>query len=151
MNEVFDKFVFDFYYKESIILNKNELKSKYIIVPIEGKLVNSNDNSIICKRSDLLFGEDIYLNNQSLVDFDIKCTKYSFIAKCKTEDILNNLNFSFIEYAEKYSVIEQLKNVPIFKNFTETKFEDILHKIKTEKIEKNNNLITEGEEEINFI
>jgi len=146
LNEVFDKFVFDFYYKESIILNKNELKSKYIIVPIEGKLVNSNDNSIICQRSDLLFGEDIYLNNQSLVDFDIKCTKYSFIAKCKTEDILNNLNFSFIEYAEKYSVIEQLKNVPIFKNFTETKFKDILHKIKTEKIEKNNNLITEGEE-----
>ena len=41
--------------------------------------------------------------------------------------------------------------MPIFKNFTETKFEDILHKIKTEKIEKNNNLITEGEEEINFI
>ena len=146
LNDAYDKFAFDFYYKESVILNKNELKSKYIIIPIEGKLVNSNDNSIICKRSDLLFGEDIYLNNQSLVDFDIQCTKYSLIAKCKTEDILKILNYSFIEYAEKYSVIEQLKNVPIFKNFTETKFEDILHKIKTEKIEKNNNLITEGEE-----
>ena len=146
LNEVYDKFVFNFYYKESVILNKKELKSKYIIVPIEGKLVNSNDNSVICRRSDLLFGEDIYLNNQSLIDFDIKCTKYSLIAKCKTEDILKNLNYSFIEYAEKYSVIEQLKKVPIFKNFTEKKFEDILHKIKTEKIEKNNNLITEGEE-----
>ena len=45
-----------------------------------------------------------------------------------------------------YSAIEQLKNVPIFKNFTDSKFQNILEKIKTKKIEKGTNLITEGKE-----
>ena len=146
LNETYNKFEFDYYEKEEIIINKNEPKNTYIIIPIEGKLLNSNDNSIICERSNLLFGEDIYTNSNSIIDYDIKCTKFSLIAKCKTEDILNHLNSSFIEYADKYSAINQLKNVPIFKNFTETKFENILQKIKTEKIEQNKNLITEGEE-----
>ena len=146
LNEIYDKFEFEFYYQESIILQKDEPKNKYIIITIEGKLLNSNDNSIICKRSNLLFGEDIYLNKESLIGFDIKCTKYSLIAKCKIEEIIKYLNFSFVEYADKYLAIEQLKNVPIFKNFTDSKFENILQKLKTQKIEKNKNLITEGEE-----
>ena len=53
---------------------------------------------------------------------------------------------TFVEYADKYSAINQLKNIPIFKDFTESKFQNILQKIKTQKIEKNNNLITEGDE-----
>ena len=146
LNEVYQKFDFNFYEKEQIILNKDESRNKYIIIPIEGKLLNCNDNSIICQRSDLLFGEDIYLNNNSLVNFDIKCTKFSLIAKCKTENIINYLKCSFVEYADKYMAITQLKNIPIFKNFTETKYENILQKLNIEKIQKSNNLITEGEE-----
>ena len=134
------------YNEESIIINKSEPKNKYIIVTIEGKLLNGNDNTVISNKGDLLFGEEIYLNNNLEIDFDIKCVKYSLIAKCKTEDILNHLKNSFVEFADKYSAINQLKNVPIFKNFTESKFENILEKIKTEKIEKGKNLITEGEE-----
>ena len=146
LNEIYFKFDFTFYDEEEIILNKNEPKNKYIIIPIEGKLINSNDNSIICQRSNLLFGEDIYTNNNSLIEYDIKCSKFSLIAKCKTEYITDYLNNTFIEYADKYLAINQLKIVPIFRNFTDSKFEEILQKIKTEKIEKNQNLITEGEE-----
>ncbi len=146
LDEVYQNFDFNFYEKEQIILNKDESRNKYIIIPIEGKLLNCNDNSIICQRSDLLFGEDIYLNNNSLVNFDIKCTKFSLIAKCKTEDIINYLNCSFVEYADKYTAITQLKNIPIFKNFTETKYENILQKLNIEKIQKSDNLIREGEE-----
>ena len=146
LNEIYDKFEFIFYNEESIIINKSESKNKYIIVTIEGKLLNGNDNTVISNKGDLLFGEEIYLNNNSEIDFDIKCVKYSLIAKCKTEDILNHLKNSFVEFADKYSAINQLKNVPIFKNFTDSKFENILQKIKTEKIEKGKNLITEGEE-----
>ena len=146
LNETFDKFEFNYYEEETIIINKNEPKNKYIIIPIEGKLINSNDNSIICERSNLLFGEDLYINDNTIIDYDIKCTNFSLIAKCKTEDILNHLNHSFIEYADKYSAISRLKNVPLFKNFSESKYENILEKIKTQKINKNQNLITEGEE-----
>ena len=122
LDEVYNNFSFEFYYKENIILSKDEPKIKYIVIPIEGKLLNSNENSIICQRSNLLFGDDIYSNNGTLIGFDIKCTKYSLIA------------------------IEQLKNVPIFKNFTDSKFQNILEKIKTKKIEKGTDLITEGKE-----
>ena len=146
LSEIYYKFDFCFYEEETIILNKNEPKNKYIIIPIEGKLINSSDNSTICQRSNLLFGEDIYFNNNSLIEYDIKCSKYSLIAKCKTEYITDYLNNSFVEYADKYSAIKQLKTVQIFKNFTDKKYEEILQKFKIEKIEKNHNLITEGEE-----
>ena len=146
LNEIFEIFEFTFYEEETIILNKNEPKNKHIIIPIEGKLLNTNDNSVICERGDLLYGEEIYSNNDSLIDFDIKCTKFSLIAKCETEEIINHLDNTFIEYGEKYSMINQLKNIPIFKNFTESKFEDILQKIQSQIIEKGQNLITEGEE-----
>ena len=146
LNEIYNKFEFIFYNEESIIVNQNEPKNKYIIIPIEGKLLNAKNNKLICNRGNLLFGEEIYLNNNSDNDFDIKCLKYSLIAKCKTEDILCYLKNTFVEYADKYSAINQLKNIPIFKDFTESKFQNILQKIKTQKIEKNNNLITEGEE-----
>ncbi len=147
LNEVYDDFDFNFYEKEdAIILNKNEPKNKYVIIPIEGDLINCDDNSIICSRSDLLFGDEIFENDTSLVNYDIKCSKFCLVAKCKTEDILNHLNSSFVEYAEKYSVINQLKNVPIFKNFTESKYEEILKKLKIEKIKKASYLIKEGEE-----
>ena len=146
LSEIYDQFEFNYFKEETIILNKNEPKNKYIIIPIEGKLLNSNDNTIICKRSDLLFGEEIYLNNNTLIDFDIKCTKFSLIVKCKTEDIIKYLNHTFMEFAEKYSIINQLKKVSIFKNFTESKYEDILQKIKSKKIIKGKNLIKEGEE-----
>ena len=146
LNEIYEKLEFIFYKEESIILKKNEPKNKYIIIPIEGKLLNSNDNSIICKRSDLLFGKEIYFNNNDLIDFDIKCSNFSLIAKCQTEEIINHLNHSFMEYADKYTAIKHLKNVPLFKNFTESKLENILKKIKTEKIKKNDKLITEGQE-----
>ena len=146
LNEIYDKFEFNFYKEETIILNKDEPKNKYIIIPIEGKLLDSNLNTIICKRSDLLFGEEIYSNDSSLIESDIKCTKFSVIAKCLTEDITNHLNNTFIEYVEKYAIINQLKNVSIFKNFTESKFENMLQKIKSSNVKKGENLIKEGEE-----
>ena len=146
LNEIYDKFEFNFYKEETIILNKDEPKNKYIIIPIEGQLLDSNLNTIICKRSDLLFGEEIYSNDSSLIESDIKCTKFSVIAKCLTEDITNNLNNTFIEYVEKYAIINQLKNVSIFKNFTESKFENMLQKIKSSNVKKGENLIKEGEE-----
>ena len=146
LNEIYTKFEFNFYKEETIILNKDEPKNKYIIIPIEGQLLDSNNNTIICKRSDLLFGEEIYSNNNSLINFDIKCTKFSLIAKCKTEDITTHLNNTFIEYVEKYKIINQLKNVSIFKNLAESKFEDILQKIKTQNVKKGEILIKEGEE-----
>ena len=150
LNEIYDKFHFEFYEQEKKILDKDEFKNKYIIIPIVGKLLNCDDNSIICKRSNLLFGDDIYQNNNNKIGFDIKCVKFSLFAKCKTEDIINYLNCSFIEYIEKFSVINQLKNVPIFRNFTDSKFENILQKLKNEKISKGKNLITEGEEDTKF-
>ena len=45
LNEIFEIFELTFYEEETIILNKNEQKNKHIIIPIEGILLNSNDNS----------------------------------------------------------------------------------------------------------
>ena len=60
------------------------------------------------------------------------------------------MKFSFSDYINHYSLIKQLKNVPIFRNFTEEKFDNILQKIKIDKIPKGENAITEGEEGTKF-
>jgi cGMP-dependent protein kinase len=147
LSEVFNKFTFTFYEnKDVIILNKNEPKNKYIVIPIVGDLLSCDDDSIICSRTDLLFGDEIFTNNSSLIEYDIKCSKLCIVAKCKTEDIINHLNCSFVEYADKYTAINQLKNAAIFKNFTESKFEEILQKLNIQKVKKTKNLIKEGEE-----
>ena len=150
LSEIFDNFSFSFYEKETKILDKDDLKNKYALIPITGNLLNSKDNTIICKRSELLFGDEIYNNISEKINFDIKCSNFSLIAKCNIEDILNYLKCSFIEYTEHYSLIKQLKNVPIFRNFTEEKFDNILQKIKIDKIQKGENVITEGEEGTKF-
>lgn len=74
-------------------------------------MINCSDQSIICERGQLLFGEEIYHNNKASIDFDIKCTEYSLIIKIKTIEVINHLKCSFKESVEKSSALQQLKKL----------------------------------------
>ena len=145
-NDIYYLFKLEYFKQPKIILEKGTKLNEYIIIPIEGYLMNYNDQSIICERGQLLFGEEIYNNNNNCIDFDVICSEYSIIIKIKTFEILNHLNCSFAESVEKSSALQQLKKVNLFKNLPIKKLEDIFTKIKVQKYNKGENIMTQGEE-----
>ena len=145
-NEIYYLFKLEYFEKEKIILKKGTKVNEYIIIPIEGNLMNCNDLSVICERGQLLFGEEIYNNEKTSIDYDIKCSDYSVIIKIKTIEVINHLKCSFKESVEKSSALQQLKKVNLFKNLPIKKLKDIFAKIKIDKIKKGKNIMTQGEE-----
>ena len=145
-NDIYYLFKLEYFKEEKIILEKETKKNEYVIIPIEGFLKNANDENIICERGQLLFGEEIYQDDNSCIGYNIKCCENSIIIKVKTKEILNYLNCSFRESVEKSSALQQLKRVHLFKNLPLKKLEEIFSKIKVEKYEKGKNIMTQGEE-----
>jgi cGMP-dependent protein kinase len=106
----------------------------------------NNTQNIICERGQLLFGEEIYNNDNSCINDDIKCSNYCIIIKANTFEILNYLNCSFVELVERSNALRQLKKVRLFKNLPLKKLEEIFSRIKVEKYKKDEYIMTQGEE-----
>ena len=149
-NDIYYLFKLEFYDEEKIILEKGAKISEYAIIPIEGFLKSDKDQMILCNRGNLLFGEEIYNEDNTCIDYNIKCSEKSLIIKIKTCEILNHLNCTFKESVEKSSALQQLKKVNLFKNLPLKKLEDIFTKIKVEKYENGKNIMTQGEEGTRF-
>ena len=149
-NDIYYLFKPEYFKEETIILENGTKSNEYIIIPIEGVLKNNNNQEIICERGELLFGEEIYNDDNSSIDYDIKCSENSIIIKIKTIEILNYLNCSFKESVEKSAALQQLKQVKLFRNLPLKKLEDIFVKIKVEKYNKGENIMTQGEEGTRF-
>ena len=149
-NDIFYLFSLDYYEKEEVILRENTKKNEFIIIPIEGYLINSKTGKIICKRGELFLGDSIYNDDNSPIEYIVKCCPYSLIAKTKTVYALSTLRCSFKESIDKSSSMQQLKKVNLFKSLNENKLEDIFRKIKFEKISDGQNIITQGEEGTRF-
>ena len=143
-------FKLEFFKEEKIIIEKGTKINEYIVIPIEGFLKSDKDQMVVCERGQLLFGEEIYNENNTNIDYNIICCENSIIIKVKTADILKQLNCSFKESVEKSSALQQLKKVNIFKNLPLKKLEDIFIKIKVEKYNKGKNIMTQGEEGSRF-
>ena len=149
-NDIYYLFKPEYFKEETIILENGTKSNEYIIIPIEGVLKNNINQEIICERGELLFGEEIYNDDNSSIDYDIKCSENSIIIKIKTIEILNYLNCSFKESVEKSAALQQLKQVKLFRNLPLKKLEDIFVKIKVEKYNKGENIMTQGEEGTRF-
>ena len=143
--EIFDLFEFQYYDKEQIILQKEDLISSYIIIPIEGCLFLDEERSLVCKRGELLFGEHLFELNNETINYAIKCQIYSLLIKAETKKVLERIGCSFNDYIIKYSPINQLKRVKLFRNLTSEKLNEIFERITIKTITNGNNLITQGE------
>ena len=149
-NDIYYLFKPEYFKEETIILEKGTKLNEYVIIPLEGVLKNYINEEIVCERGQLLFGEELYNDDNSCIDYDIKCSENSIIIKIKTIGILNYLNCSFKESVEKSSALQQLKKVKLFRNLPLKKLEDIFVKIKVQKYNKGENIMTQGEEGSRF-
>ena len=150
LDEIFNLFTFKYYEKEKEIIKSGEPKNALIIITIEGELFDANSGNIICERNNLLFGKEIYTEDNSKTSSAIKCKPYSLLAIIKSSDIKQHFKCSIKMLGEKSSFIEQLKKVNLFKNFTNAKLENLSKKIKVEKVPNGKNVITQGEEGTRF-
>ena len=150
MDELFNRLSFRYYEHEGEIIGKGEPKNNLIVVPIEGELIDASNNRTVCQRNHLLFGKEIFEDDTSKTTSAIKCKPYSLLAILKNADIKHHFKCSLKELGEKSNSIEQLKQVKLFKNFTNKKLENLSHKIKIEKIPNGKNVITQGEEGTRF-
>ena len=64
LDEIFGRFVFKYYEKETDIIRSGEQKCNLIVVPIEGELVEANGR-VICQKNNLLFGKEIFEEDNS--------------------------------------------------------------------------------------
>ena len=143
--DIFELFEFKYYDHEEIIMEKGEIISTYVLIPIEGCLFIEENRTLACKRGDLLFPDELFEQNNTQINFNIKCKPYSLILKANTKKVLEKIGCSFKEYIEQYSSFYQFKKVKLFKNLTLEKIEKVFEKVKIRKILNGNNLITQGE------
>ena len=150
LDEIMKFFKFRFYIKQTEILRENDPKSKYIIIPIEGELIDSKDDKIICNKNTMLFDEEIYNDDKTVLTHSIYCSPLCLVAKAKISEIIKSYKCSLKDLVERSLLIEQLKGVGLFKNLSKDKLELIAKKIKTEKVANQENVITQGEEGSRF-
>ena len=150
MDELFNRISFRYYENEEEIIGRGEPKNNLIVVPIEGELIDASNNRTVCQRNNLLFGKEIFEDDTSKTTSAIKCKSHSLLAILKNSDIKQHFKCSLKELGEKSNAIEQLRQVKLFKNFTNKKLENLSHKIKIEKIPNGKNVITQGEEGTRF-
>ena len=72
------------------------------------------------------------------------------LAECDTEVFTKILGGSLQKVLDRSSIIETFKNVPIFKNFTETKLNNIVNIIKIEKFTNGERIIKQGDVSYKF-
>ncbi len=150
LDEIFNLISFKYYEKETCVIKAGLPKNSFIIVPIEGELVEGNTNQTIGERNNVLFGKEIYDEDISKIDSEIKCKPNSLLAIIKFSDIKQHFGCSLKKLGEKSSFIEQLRKVNLFKNFTNAKLENLSKKIRIEKVPNGKNVITQGEEGTRF-
>ena len=74
LDEIMKFFKFRFYFKQTEILREGDPKSRKIIIPIEGELLDSKDHKIICNKNNMLFDEEIYNDDKTeLINYSKKC------------------------------------------------------------------------------
>ena len=150
LDEIMQFFKFKFYFKQTEILRPGDLKSKRIIIPIDGELLDSKDDKVICGKNTMLFDKEIFNDDNTELKASIYCSSLCLVAKAKTSDIEKKYKCSLKELIERSKKIDQLKNVALFKNLSKEKFDLLAKLIKTELIKDKQNLITQGEEGTRF-
>ena len=114
LDEVFGRFVLKYYERETDIIRSGEPKCNLIVVPIEGELVEANGR-VICQKNNLLFGKEIFEEDNTKTTAAIKCRPYSLLATLKNSDIKSQFRCTLKELDEKNSVIDKLKESDFFK------------------------------------
>jgi cGMP-dependent protein kinase len=138
------------YKKGEIVVSSNHQLLSKIIVIIEGSIVDGKTRQIIGKRGDILFEDDIArgsivkTKNEYIADPDC------FIVEAMSDVFMKMTGGSFKDIINKSITLESVEQVPLFKNFTQKKKEELCTLIKIETFENGKKIIKQGETDFRF-
>ena len=132
--------------KEEIVFDKGYNKSENIIIIIEGSLYfNSNNQEIFAKRGDILFENDVFYENDNILEEPLLVKSNCLLVKAPTKQVLDILGSSFPDIIFNNNIIKGLQHVGIFRSFSQLKLSRISQKIKTKTYENGENIISQGQ------
>ena len=150
LDQISELVIAKYFVKEQSVYPNNFNTSSKMIILVDGELFNGKNKKSIAQRGTLLFEEDILNKTQRKLDYNINCSNDCLLIEIDTEKFEKYFKCSIKELLDKSSAIERLKQVNLFKTFTNTKLENLSEKIKIEKIPNGKNVITQGEEGTRF-
>ena len=131
--------------KDECAYKKGYIKSKKIVVVIDGNLINSITNDIVANRGDILFEKELFNEVQEEIDFDIVPHPDCLLVEADTNKFFQILGGSFKQLMTQTSIIDTLQKVRIFRNLTVSKLEHLVEVIREEKFKDGENIMTQGE------
>jgi cGMP-dependent protein kinase 1 len=141
---------------EVVIKTGHEMSSKVIVV-IEGGLINPKTNHVIFKRGQILFEENLTASTKSKLHkdkmhFDLVAEPDCLLVEISTNEFVKHIgNLDGLnDVIQKSNVLEQLSNIPVFKNLSYNKLEHLSTTITIEKFENGKKIIIQGENSDKF-
>lgn len=131
--------------KGTVAFPKGYKKSEYIVVIIDGHLVNADTEGIVGNRGTILFEKELLENSQEETTYDLVPCPDCLLIKAPTKKVVEELGFSLAEIMEKSEISTSLSKVSIFKNLPRKKIEIITQKIGIQNFKDGEKIIIEGE------
>jgi cGMP-dependent protein kinase len=150
LESAYDCFTYRDYKKKEVVLYSNFQVSAKIIIIIEGSVVDSKTGSVIGKRGDILFEDDIVKGSFTKTKNELIAEPDCLIVEALTDNFMKKTGGSFKEVFNKSKVLESLDRVPLFKFFTQKKKEMLSNLIKIETFENGKKIIVQGETDYKF-
>ncbi|MCQ2816280.1 MAG: cyclic nucleotide-binding serine/threonine-protein kinase [archaeon] len=128
-----------------IAFPKGYKKSSYIVVIIDGNLINATTGKIVAERGSILFEKELFINKDEVTDYDLVPSPDCLLIKANTDAVISKIGGSLIQVMDETDIFESLSKVSIFKNLPRKKMELISQKTRTNIYENEQKIIKEGE------
>jgi cGMP-dependent protein kinase len=141
--KVYSCFEIKFYQNNTIVLNKDDHNKKVIIV-LEGNLSDSETNEIRSTRSEIYIE---HLVKKEKLRHNIIANSDCITLEADWLDLIEKLQLNIDErkVLKFLSRLWQVKNLQIFKHFSDSKLIEICKKMRKEKFYPKNVIVKEGE------
>jgi cGMP-dependent protein kinase len=132
--------------KNDIAFNTGHIMSSKLVIILEGNLVNATNGEVYAKRGDILFELDVINKTQNKLEYDLVAQPDCLYVEAVMSNIVNTQGGDFSDMLNKFSVVDALHKVNMFKNLSANKLDVLSRKILTEKYDNGKSIIKEGEE-----
>ena len=132
--------------EDHVAYPKGHNKSSQLIVIIDGNLINSKTKQIIASRGEILFEEEIINLKNEKTDFALFPEPDVLLLEADIKKILNCLGVkSLTNFLNKCEIFVHLCKIPLFKNLSKNKINDLSSLIQRENYIDNQVIIKENE------
>lgn len=146
IEKTFPLFQFLNFKNREVVFKSSDFHSnKMITVIIEGGLADKVTGSIVGKRGEILFEDSLISNQEKKIKNDLIADPDCVLATINTESFLKEFNGSFDLLLAKSDALGSIANIPLFKNFSQSKLQTICNLINVQVFENGKSIIVQGQ------